>query len=594
MGKISLKHLKVKMINEIILFVCEDIKPEIEEIIRSERYNNLLILTYPSWLNLNEDQKKRIKTSEKVREKSIVIVIMSEKSSNQLEQYGIFKHKDIYVKRVEECARVFIPKNLYRYYKQENFLIMNTGQFLLLYDRLSENSFNLDTITQKFDKKKPFLILDTKIDNNLYSKLEELQSKTNLQYKVIPVGLEQLSYYIDNIIKNYRLQKQKSLFLKKIAESNKVSANYEMTFDLIKRLTSLKEEKEVFQHIFNIYESLFAPKKLISVFYKDEEIDVIKTKPSNLEVPQEEINGFKALDKDYLLFEDKNGFYIKISYNQNLLSIIKIQEVEFPEYIHRYLDPAISVANICGLAISNARYYQKLNNTLNKLKKSNEQLEEFAYVVSHDLKQPLSTIIGYLSLLKKTFKKKIKLDASELVDNALKGAKNMNQMIDDLLDYSRLGKVRGFEKCDLNELIKVVKRNLREAIESSNAEIIYSTFPEIYGNKFQIIRLFQNLIDNAIKYRDGVDNPKIEISYKEKDNKWIFSVSDNGKGIPSEELDNIFKPFYRLERNKSVSGTGIGLSICKKITEIHGGDMWVESELGKGTTFYFTISQKKQ
>lgn len=594
MGKISPKNVKMKMKNEIVLFICEDIIAEIEEIVKLEDYDNLLVLTFPNSLNFKEYRENGIQITENIRETSIIISIISEKYSQQINKDSFFKHKNIHVKKVDEYAQIFIPKELYRYYKQNNYIIMNTGQFLLFYDQLRDNSFNLNDATSQFDKKKRFLILDTKIDDNLNIKLQECQNKVNFIFKVIPVGIEHLHYYIDKTIKNCKLQMQKSHFTKRIAESNKISANYEMTFDLIKRLTSLKDEKEVFKHITTIYDSFFAPNKIISVFYEDGKIEAVKTKPSDLEIPQDEIEGFKALDKNYLLFEDENGFYIKISHNQHLLGIIKIQDVEFPEYLHRYLDSAISVASICGLAISNARYYQKLTNTLNKLKKSNEQLEEFAYVVSHDLKQPLSTVIGYLSLLNKTFKEEIKLNASELVENALKGAENMNHMIDDLLEYSRLEEAQNLEKIDLNDLIEEVKRNLRGLIETSAAEIIYSSLPEIYGSKFQILRLFQNLIDNAIKYRKKEERPLIKISYREKEKEWLFSVSDNGKGIPSEELDNIFKLFYRLEHNESASGTGIGLKICKKIVEIYGGDMWVESELDVGSTFYFTISKKKE
>ena len=238
------------------------------------------------------------------------------------------------------------------------------------------------------------------------------------------------------------------------------------------------------------------------------------------------------------------------------------------------------------------RAEMKLKKALNDVKRSNEELEQFAYVASHDLQEPLRTIASFTQLLERRYKGKLDPDADEFMAYIVDAAVRMKQQIQDLLEYSRVATSRGkFEHIDMNFILNQATANLKGAIDENNAEITHESLPTVTGDTSQLIRVFQNIIGNAIKYRKPDEPPKIHISTHEDKEKqeYIFSVSDNGIGIKKEYLNRIFGVFQRLHTMDEYKGTGIGLSIVKKVIERHGGKMWVESEFGKGSTFYFTI-----
>ncbi len=236
---------------------------------------------------------------------------------------------------------------------------------------------------------------------------------------------------------------------------------------------------------------------------------------------------------------------------------------------------------------------QDLLSTLENLKEVNSELERFAYVASHDLQEPLRMITSFIQLLEKRYKDKLDEDANEFITFIVEGAKRMQLMITDLLFYSRIGrKEKEFSQLDVNIILEDVISNFRIKIEETNAKITHDPLPILIGNKAEFVQLLQNLIYNAIKFHRKEETPVVHISAKLQKNQWIFSVRDNGIGIDSQFFDRIFIIFQRLHKKEEYEGTGIGLAICKKIIERHDGKIWVESEVGKGSTFYFSIPKK--
>ena len=244
-------------------------------------------------------------------------------------------------------------------------------------------------------------------------------------------------------------------------------------------------------------------------------------------------------------------------------------------------------------ALQESYLFEDREELLKELEQINENLEEFNHIVSHDLKTPLTTILGYLSLLIDRHESELSLKSKKLVDNAINSAKRMNNLITDLLYYSCITQNKKLEeKIDCNELISEILVNLKLLIEKEKAKIILDKLPIIIGQKLQIKQLFQNLIENSIKFQ-GKNNPIIQIQVKKYNDKWLFSIKDNGIGIDHVNIDKIFKIFERLHHEKEYPGTGIGLSICKKVVENHGGSIWVESTLNIGSTFNFTLPYYK-
>jgi signal transduction histidine kinase len=243
------------------------------------------------------------------------------------------------------------------------------------------------------------------------------------------------------------------------------------------------------------------------------------------------------------------------------------------------------------LKVFNEELEQRVMERTLELKRSNEDLEQFAYVASHDLQEPLRMINSYLELFRRRYQERFDPSALEFIGFALDGARRMQELIQDLLTYSRVGTHgKSMVPADCSEALEHALANLQVAIHEANAEIVQETLPVVIGDPVQLVQLFQNLVGNALKFRGPV-TPRVRVGavLKEQEQEWEFHVADNGIGIAPQDFERIFVVFQHLHSSDTYPGTGIGLAVCKKIVERHGGRIWVESKLGKGTTFHFTL-----
>ena len=224
-----------------------------------------------------------------------------------------------------------------------------------------------------------------------------------------------------------------------------------------------------------------------------------------------------------------------------------------------------------------------------ELERSNAELEQFAYVASHDLQEPLRMVSSFTQLLARRYRGRLDATADEFIAQAVDGARRMQGLIRDLLKYSRVGtKEKPFALVGCDEVLTAVLGNLRVAIEESRARVTREPLPTVDGDAIQLGQLFQNLIANAIKFR-AVEPPRVHVGAAREDGHWLFSVRDNGIGLDPEHLEHAFEIFKRFHRHEGYSGTGIGLAICKRIVEKHGGKIWLDSRPGQGTVVYFSV-----
>jgi len=279
-------------------------------------------------------------------------------------------------------------------------------------------------------------------------------------------------------------------------------------------------------------------------------------------------------------FRRKSGKYIWV---QNVLKLIHEDDDTIPVEIIG-----------CLIDISKRKKIEdQLVKKAAELERSNAELEHFAYIASHDLQEPLRAISSYLQLIeRKSYFEAFDEKGKDYFTRVIKGAKRMKDMINDLLEYSRV--VSNHDStgvCDCNELISEAIGNLRVMIKETGAKINYGAMPTVNGNQNQLLRVFQNIILNSLKFRKEDETLVIEIQAVRENNQWVFSFRDNGIGIRKESKERIFEIFQRLNARDKYPGTGIGLAVCKKVISNHGGNIWVESELGQGSTFCFSLPE---
>jgi PAS domain S-box-containing protein len=263
-----------------------------------------------------------------------------------------------------------------------------------------------------------------------------------------------------------------------------------------------------------------------------------------------------------------------------------LRTVTFPIAVD---DGSFAIGSTTRDVTARRRVEEQLGYYAAQLKRSNQELEQFAYVISHDLREPLRTVKGFLELLERRYAGDLDQQAGEFIDYAVEGAERMQEMIGALLDLARVGtQGRPFASTDVDALLERTLHLLKQAVDDAGAEVTHDPLPVVMADEAQLAQVFQNLIANALKFRQGDEVPRVHIAAERVDDMWRFSVADNGIGVDSRQADRIFQIFQRLHPREAYPGTGIGLALCKRIVERHGGRIWVESEPGQGSTFYFT------
>ena len=319
-----------------------------------------------------------------------------------------------------------------------------------------------------------------------------------------------------------------------------------------------------------------------------------------------ELHGLEHMDQaigkplDYFVVpEDRDGVRKRALVRQ------RGEEPGIHEYRIRRPDGEVRVVQTLGVAITHKgqparlgilrdvterqRALEERGRHARELERSNSELEQFAFVASHDLQEPLRMVRGYTQLLAKRYKGKLDANADEFIAYVVDGVARMQDLINGLLLYSRVStQATHFEPNDCSALFDQALSNLQSAIQESGAVVTRDSLPIVMGDSLQLAQLFQNLLGNAIKFHDG-GPPHVHVSAEPGEEEWLFAVRDNGIGIDPQYAERIFGIFQRLHGRNEYPGTGIGLAICKKIVDRHGGRIWVESEPGKGATFYFTV-----
>ncbi len=479
---------------------------------------------------------------------------------------------------------------------------------------LAENSH--DVIT-RLDKDLRYIYINPQIEKITGSLPQERIGKSMFQYSEGMVGHEELMSQIRTVFKTKKPIDAEIVYVKggsRFYYSAKVIPEFdpnkkEVASVLIvsRDITELKKNQdaviEAYDYVENIINTVQDPLlvmnpklELISAnksFYKIFDIDVTEAAGKNLKDLIANPKDFASVEKRLnrvVEGENVEDVELRINTGGSGFKIMNLKAKPLSQKNKSTPLILVSLNDITRLKIMEGKSLRLIK----ELERSNKELEQFAYVASHDLQEPLRMVHGYTALLEERYKDKLDADANDFIEFASKGAARMQELIRDLLDYSKVKEnEEKFEKVDMNDVVREVMENLKFLIEDKKPEIKFKKLPFVYGRRENIKRLLQNLIVNSIKYRS--DDPlKIEIKFENEGDLIKFSLTDNGIGISENNYDRIFRIFQRLHDRTKYSGTGIGLAICKKIVENHGGSIWLESKVGVGSTFYFTLPSRER
>ena len=280
---------------------------------------------------------------------------------------------------------------------------------------------------------------------------------------------------------------------------------------------------------------------------------------------------------------------IPVILEQTVVAVMRFMSRTPNAYDARSQAIAVLIAAQIAGPVANAQSVESLLATQAELARSNAELEQFAYVASHDLQEPLRMVASYVGLLERRYRGKLDDDADDFIEFAVDGARRMQALLNGLLDLSRVGtRGREPEPTDSEAVLRDALLNLEQAIGEAGAEVSHDPMPTVLGDRIQLTQLFQNLISNAVKF-NASRRPRVAVTARRAGSMWEFRVADNGIGIDPAHFERIFQVFQRLHTRETYAGTGIGLAVCRKIVERHGGTIWIESAKGQGATFCFTL-----
>lgn len=565
------------------LAVCNFLVPEISEIISNGDYPDVKLISYAASCSANSGARKSIENNIKrfELEQSDLIVIGSTCIDSVNEISVNYNYRFINLK---QCFEPILNNETIFYYISKGYYIVTNGWLKKLDQHKEGWGFDNKEDSNKFfrESMRKILFLDTKIPGDYEKTLDELSEYMGIPYEILPVGLETCKLFLDNIIKDWRIEKERKALNKRLSQISQKSSDLLVIFNQLEKLVDITREDMIIDVAFDLINILFAPQNIKYTKYVDGNFQVLYYS-QNFELQQ---------------VKPENSFRFDIYHTQELFGIIEVIGIRFPEHIHKYEEMARVISQILAISIANARKYSQIisqkdqiEHYSKELKKSNITKDKFFQIIAHDLKGPFSALLGFSEFLIEDIERK-KFDRLDHF------AKIINQNLNDtfnllvnLLEWARtqLDKIKFEpESIKVKEAISDVRNHLISQADSKDV-FINVDIPEdleITADANMFKTIFRNLISNAIKY----SNPKgiIKVSSEIKDNFMQFSVADQGIGMQKETLDDLFSIEFN-ESNPGTScekGTGLGLTICKEFIDAHNGRIWVESEQGKGSTFY--------
>ncbi len=561
------------------IIICNSLAPEISHILQAGNYPDVTLKSFPAVCTgcfVTDERIVEIIGDNPYQYSKIAVIVSSCMGKKNVRNIHL---KNVEIIRLEQCLEILFPlPTIYHYIKQGNYLVSNG--WLRNYNRhIRDWGFDSDSAKNFFGESiRKIVLLETGLPGDYLTNLTALSEYMGVPYDILPVGINHLQRFLDSVVLEWRNENERKTQNSRIAKLARESADYSLVFSHLRNLIDHTDEEFIIQEIKNLLNLLFAPEQLVYHQYSNG----VETNTPN-----------QASE----IFNPEDSITIEVRHQNETLGLFEVLNVRFPKFIPQYKPMELVISQIGGLAIANARKYSELELTRLALCELNATKDKFFSIISHDLRGAFSSILGLTGLMADDSYDLSTEDLRYFTLSVHKTAKSTNDLLQNLLEWSHLQK-DGIaylpESINLKDFIGNCDESVRFAAENKMI-ILEVNLPEgltAQADPNMLKTIMRNLVMNAIKFTRQGGEVKVEARLSDE-NVILFSVKDSGIGMSKQILDNLFRIDVNVSRQGTDAepSTGLGLILCKEFVDKHGGQIWAESEEGKGSTFYFTIPQ---
>ena len=577
------------------LLVCQCFLKEAEIILSGEGFENVSVSAYPDlcarpradYARLVE----RLFAQHGGEDRTVILVGACYLLNKQVA--GLKEDATHRICRENLCFYMLLGQSLVDSYLRSGSHLVTGGWLADWRQHINEWQFDQSTARAFFaEGARRLTLLDTGVDATASLNLQECASFLNLPSEIVPVGLDHLRLILAGHVQSWRIEEAERQTRAVLDQTNAKLADYVLAMDLPVKLSKIMTEDDAIKAILDLFTMLFGAGYVAFVpMGVDHGGTTYSTAPDPRDQKRIE-NWGHLLKADDAYAVTTTGFCVRVRYQNETLGMLIADLITLPGRVQDYLNLALNIVDLCGLAISNARAISRRQKAEDELARSNADLEQFAFVASHDLQAPLRRIIGFGELLNQDSASRLDDSSRHYLDIMLQSTRRMQQLITGLLTYARVktsGNPTGV--VSLHAVVRQALDDLSQRLQETHGQVdVDGELPSVVGDEMQLYQLFQNLISNALKFIPAGSAPRVVISSQSRDKGMVeISVRDNGIGFDEKDLGNIFQPFKRLHREDVYPGSGIGLAVCQKIVQHHGGTITAHSSPEKGATFVFTL-----
>ncbi len=505
------------------------------------------------------------------------------------------------IHREELCFHMLVNKTVIDRCLCEGSHLVTSGWLEHWQQHIDAWQFDRETARMFFaEGARRMVLLDTGVDPEAQTRLHDCAEYLGLPAEVMSVGLDHFRLVLNHLIQTWRTHEAEQQAKEEFTRANKKLADHVLAMDLLVKLTRIMNEKDAIQAILELFTMLFGAERVAYVSTDGGQTNKIYSnfpKPDDAEWIETWMARFRP-DETSAMTE--SGFSVRVKCQNATLGFVIADTITLPHHGDDYLNLALDIVSLCALSLTNARLITlrqqaeaELFRKSEELARSNAELDQFAYIASHDLQAPLRRIIGFSELLREECAAALSDTARDFLNHIEKSSQRMQQLIQGLLMYARVSKgARVYFPVALSNPAQQALEDLAPRIKETGATMEVGILPTILGDQLQLYQLFQNLIGNALKFVAPGSAPRVRVSSSGPVNGMIeIRIQDNGIGFEEKHVEHIFKPFQRLHSEDQYPGSGIGLAVCQKIVQQHGGTITARSQPGAGTTFIIHLPE---